>query len=390
MMSFKNKIFCLILLIGVGFGSFRYGKMDTLKGVDGFDFSLLSQVKEELKLKYLDSENIKTKDMEYGMIKGLVDSLDDPYTVFLSPSENKNYNEDLSGEFGGVGISLGYKDKNLAVMAPLAKTPADKAGLKAGDYILKIIDKENNVDRDTLGISLQEAVEVIRGKIGTEVTLNIFREGENEAFDVVLVRDNIVVSSIELEWVERENKKIAWIKLYKFTDRVDEEWNEIVKEIKSEEGNYEGIVLDVRNNPGGYLGASVLIGSDFLEEGNIVVKQKSNVGEELKYGVVKGRSRFLNDNLVVLVNGGSASAAEILAGALQEHDRAKLVGTLTFGKGTVQAPQNFKDGSGIHITIAKWLLPSGKNIHKEGVTPDVEVKEVEEQLDKAIEVLLNK
>jgi carboxyl-terminal processing protease len=391
MMSFKNKIILLILLVGVGVGGFNYGKASALKNTEGFDFSLLSKVKKELGDKYLDVDEMDKKKMEYGMVKGLVDSLGDPYTVFLPPSENKSYNEDLSGQFGGVGISLGFKDKNLAVMTPLPKTPAEKAGLKAGDYILKIIDKENGVDRETSDISLNEAVELIRGKIGSEVILNIFREGEKEAFDVSLIRENIVVPSIEMEWVEKEGKKIAWIKLYKFTERVVDEWNEIVVEIQKEKrtsgANYGGIILDMRNNPGGYLRASVLIGSDFLKDG-VVVKQKSNK-EELPYGVEKGMGKLLTDDLVVLVNGGSASAAEILAGALQEHKRATLVGEVTFGKGTVQEPQDFEDGSGIHITIAKWLLPSGKNIHKEGVSPDFEV-ETEKQLDKAIEVLLNK
>jgi carboxyl-terminal processing protease len=179
--------------------------------------------------------------------------------------------------------------------------------------------------------------------------------------------------------------------LYKFTERVDSEWSEIVWKIREEIGNenYGGIVLDMRNNPGGYLRSSVLIGSDLIKEG-VVVRQKSNAKEEIVYEVEKGRGALLDENLVVLVNSGSASAAEILAGALQEYGRAKLIGEKTFGKGTVQQPQDFQDGSGIHITIAKWLLPSGKNIHGDGVVPDIEEKDPEKQLDKAIELLLNK
>jgi len=344
----------------------------------------------------LDKKDIDEEKMSYGAIEGMVASLGDPYTVFLPPSDNKAANEDLAGEFGGVGISLGYKDETLAVMSPLAKTPAEKAGVMAGDLILKIIDKENNIDKDTNGISLDEAVKLIRGKVGTTVTLKMYRESKSEPFEVNLVRDNIVVPSIELEWKESEGKQVAWVKLYKFTDRLFEEWPEMVDEINAKKGSdFGGIVLDLRNNPGGYLQASVLVASDFIKEGTVVTQESSDGSKEV-YKVEKSRGKLLNDKLVVLINGGSASASEILAGALRDHQRATLVGEKSFGKGTVQQPDNFSDGSGIHITIARWLLPSGKNIHKEGVEPEVKVVferdennlEKDNQLDKAIEVLL--
>ncbi|HET8687859.1 MAG TPA: S41 family peptidase, partial [Methanosarcina sp.] len=307
------------------------------------------------------------------------------------------------GKFGGVGIELGYKDSQLAVVAPLAKTPAEKAGVQAGDLILKITDKANNVDRDTTGISLDEAVSLIRGKVGTQVTLKLYRDSKKDTFDVTLTRDNIVVPSTELVWKESNGKKIAWVRLYKFSEQVYKEWPAMVDQIKQEKAklgnNYGGIVLDLRNNPGGFLQASVLVGSDFIDHG-VIVSQESSDGSVQKYDVDQSRKQLLNDKLVVLVNGGSASAAEILAGALKDYNRAKLVGELTFGKGTVQQPEDFPDGSGLHITIAKWLLPNGANIHKVGVKPDVEIKyEVppanadpknlpDNQLDKAIEVLL--
>ncbi|MDD4785430.1 MAG: S41 family peptidase, partial [Candidatus Shapirobacteria bacterium] len=235
-----------------------------------------------------------------------------------------------------------------------------------------------------------------RGKMGTEVTLKMFREGKSEAYDVVLKRENIVVPSIELEWKEKNGKKVAWIKLYKFTENlINKEWSQKVEEIKMEKtkGNFGGVILDLRNNPGGFLQASVLVASDFVQEG-VIVTQKSYDGSEEKYKVIEGMGNLLNDKLVILINGGSASASEILAGALKEYNRAKLVGEKSFGKGTVQQPEDFRDGSGLHITIAKWLLPSGKNIHKEGVTPDVEVKsgddpEIDIQLEKALETVLN-
>jgi len=282
-------------------------------------------------------------------------------------------------------------------MSPLPKSPAERAGIKAGDLILKITDKTNNIDKDTNNMALDEAVSLIRGKIGTEVTLKMFREGKAATYDVVLKRENIVVPSIELEWKEQGGKKIAWIKLYKFSDLIYKEWPETVAKIlKEKDASYGGIILDLRNNPGGFLQASVLVASDFVKSGVIVTQESSN-GPSEKYNVDKSRNLLLEDKLVVLVNGGSASASEILAGALKEYGRAKLVGEKTFGKGTVQAPENYEDGSGLHITIAKWMLPNGKNIHKEGVNPDIEEKYVpntkdpkaDNQLEKASQVLLN-
>lgn len=405
MKRIRNFVLVITLLVFVAVGSYRLGfnkatfGASLVKQNDGLNLNLMWQVKNRLSETFLEKDTMKDSEMVYGAIEGMVRSLGDPYTVFLPPEENKSSEEDLKGEFGGVGISLGYKDETLAVMTPLPKTPADKAGLKSGDLILKITDKEKGIDEDTNGISLEEAVKMIRGKVGTEVTLKIYREGRAETFDVDLKRDNIVVASIEMEWKEFKGKNVAWIKLYKFSDRLYTEWPQMVKEIQSKKGDdFGGIVLDLRNNPGGFLQASVLVASDFLKDG-VVVKQESSNGSVEVYEVDKSRGNLLNEKLVVLINGGSASASEILAGALKDYKRAKLVGEKSFGKGTVQQPEDFPDGSGLHVTIAKWLLPNGKNIHKEGVKPDVEVildlgelKEGEEpvdnQLNKAIEVLL--
>jgi len=397
----------LALLSLVSLTSFKLGEKKRELGAivtenSPLDLTMMWKVKNELAKSFLEKDKMVDKDMVQGAIAGMVQSLGDPYTVYLPPKENKSANEDLAGEFGGVGISLGFKDKSLAVMTPLPKTPAEKAGIMAGDLILKITDKAKKIDKDTSGLSLNEAVEMIRGKVGTEVTLKMFREGKKESWDVTLKRDNIVVPSIELEYKEKDGKKVAWIKLYKFTDRLYTEWSEVVNKIKKE--NTAGIILDLRNNPGGFLQASVMVASDFLKDG-IVVSQQSSNGSKEDYRVDKSLGRLLNNKLVVLVNGGSASASEILAGALKEYKRATLVGEKTFGKGTVQQPEDFPDGSGIHITVAKWLLPNGVNIHKVGVNPDVEVKYVlpvvptgtetnkdtklpDNQLDKAIEVLL--
>ena len=388
MKRIRNIALLSFLMVFVSCVSFKLGQrsVEVLGEGNPMDLSLMWKVRERLKEDYLEKENIDDKKMSYGAISGLVDSLDDPYTVFLPPSDNKANRENLAGEFGGVGISLGYKEKTLAVIAPLAKTPADKAGLRAGDLILKIIDKRKNIDKDTVGISLDEAVELIRGEIGSEVVLNIYREGEDKPFDVALKRDNIVVSSVELEIKEKDGKKIGWIKLYKFTERLYEEWDEIMKELLEvkQRGELAGIVLDLRNNPGGFLEASVMVASDFLKEG-VVVKQESSDGTTDVYKVDRSKGRMLDDKMVVLINGGSASAAEILAGCLQEYKRAKLLGEKSFGKGTVQRPDDFEDGSGLHITIAKWLLPGGKNIHGEGVSPDAEIEWNYEDNDPAYE-----
>jgi len=384
----------------VGYRAGENSVLDRVSQKGELDLSMMWKVKAELAKLFLEKDKMVDQEMVYGAIEGMVRSLDDPYTVFLPPEQNKASNEDLAGKFGGVGIQLGYKDSQLAVMAPLPKTPADRAGVMAGDLILKIVDKEKDIDRDTTGISLNEAVNLIRGKVGTEVTLKLYSEKKKDTFEVTLKREDIVVASLELEWVESEGKNVAWVKLYKFSEQLYKEWPVMVDNIntkKAELGNkYGGIVLDLRNNPGGFLQASVLVASDFVSEG-VIVKQESSDGKVETYQVDQSRKKLLNDKLVVLVNGGSASASEILAGALKEFKRATLVGENTFGKGTVQQPEDFADGSGLHVTIAKWLLPNGVNIHKVGVKPDVEVKyevpedessKVDNQLEKAIIELL--
>jgi len=390
----RNIFLFLALLSVVSLVSFRVGQGYKIVDNSGLNLSMMWKVKDKLSSLYLDKNKIDKKSMEYGAIKGMVASIGDPYTVYLTPEENKSSNEDLAGEFGGVGISLGYKDGTLAVMTTLSDTPAQLAGLKTNDLILKIVDKENKVDKDTTGISLSEAVKLIRGKMGSEVILTMYREDKGK-FDVTLKRDNIVVKSVELEWKESNGKKIAWVKLNKFTEKVFEEWSDVVNQIKSNEtADFGGIVLDLRNNPGGYLEASVFVASDLISDG-VIVKQDSTTGLTQEYKVDQSKRNLLKEKLVILVNEGSASASEILAGALKEYNRGKLVGKKTFGKGTVQQPEDFSDGSGLHVTIAKWLLPSGKNIHGEGVAADVEVEAGNDaskdlQLDKAIEVLNEK
>ena len=361
---------------------------------EGIDFNLFWDVWDRLSLSFLERKKMDPVKMVYGAISGMVSSLGDPYTVFLPPSENKQVKEDLNGSFEGVGIQLGYKDGKLAVIAPLTGMPAEKAGVKAGDLILRIVDESKKIDKDTSGLSLPEAVSLIRGPKGSEVKLTFQREGVKEPFEVSLKRETIVVKSVELKWVEKNNKKVAVLKLSRFGERTAQEWEEAVREIqnaKIKNQNYKGVVLDVRNNPGGFLTGSVFIASEFLEDGVVVQQDKGTDGKET-YSVNR-KGSLLDDPMIVLVNGGSASASEIVAGALQEKNRAKLVGEKTFGKGTIQEAQDLSGGAGLHITIARWLLPSGKSVDKEGIKPDFEIKTDEKdqtkdpQLDKAIELL---
>ena len=397
-MKFKNirNLFVILALLSVvSLISFKIGRdtsgVVTSSTGDKLNLTLMWQVKDKLSQTFLEKDKMTNKTLQYGAVKGMVAALGDPYTVFLTPEENKSTNESLAGEFGGVGISLGYKDGTLAVMSPLKGTPAEKAGVKAGDLILHITDKENNVDKDTTGITLDEALKLIRGKVGTDVTLKMYRDGKSDYFNVALKRDNIVVPNVTLDWKEQNGKKIAYVQIGQFSETLFTDWPKTVEEIKAEKakGNFGGIVLDLRNNPGGYLQASVLVASDFIKEGTIVT-QKSADGREEKYNVEEGRGNFLDDKLVVLINSGSASASEILAGAIKDYGRGKLVGVKSFGKGTVQQPEDFSDGSGLHVTIAKWLLPKGANIHGVGIEPDVEVKtsdtdKTDVQLDKALQ-----
>ncbi|MBI3954755.1 S41 family peptidase, partial [Candidatus Collierbacteria bacterium] len=368
------------LLVLTAVGSFKLGqgelrggplvgeKIDSSKLESQVDLRLFWEVWRRLESTYLEKAALDVEKMVYGAISGLTGALDDPYTSFLPPQENVRSKEDLSGEFDGVGIQLGYVNKTLAVMSPLPNNPAIKAGLKAGDLILRIRDEGKKVDRDTVGISLNEAVNLIRGKKGQAVTLTVFSEGDREPREVRLVRDTILVPSVELEFTKSD--RVAWLKVIKFGEKTAAEWDAAVIRILKEQP--EGIVLDLRNNPGGYLQRAVDLASEFVADGMIVSQQGRDETETFS---VNRKGRLIGKKMVVLVNKGSASASEILAGALRERLGVKLVGEKTFGKGTVQEAQELSGGAGLHITIAKWLLPSGKNIHQDGLSPDVEVKQ---------------
>ena len=339
------------------------------------DFTLFWKVWDRLGEAYVDKNALDSKKMLDGAISGMVSALGDPYTVYLPIPANKEAKEDLGGAFEGVGIQLGFRDSRLAVVTPLEGMPAIKAGVRSGDYILHIKDIAAGVDRDTDGLSLPEAVKIIRGKRGTVVELTLHRNGDKESFKVNLTRDTIVVKSVTMELLDPSagSGRVAWVKLTRFGDRTMSEWGEVVSRITNKEERVTGVVLDLRNNPGGYLEGAVQISGEFLSAGKLVVAQQYGDGTKQENRVGRNGA-LLKMPMVVIVNKGSASASEILAGALQDYKRAKIVGEKSFGKGSVQQPDDFPDGSGLHVTVAKWLRPNGEWIDKKGITPDVEVK----------------
>ncbi|KKR91010.1 MAG: Carboxyl-terminal protease [Candidatus Woesebacteria bacterium GW2011_GWA1_41_13b] len=344
------------------------------------DFAMFWQVWDKLNEQYVDKTALDPEKMVDGAISGMVGSLDDPYTVYLPPQQNKEAKDDLNGAFEGVGIQLGFKEKALSVVTPIAGTPADKAGVKSGDLILHIKDEIKKIDKDTTGMTLPEAVNIIRGKKGTEVELTLGREGEEKPMVLKLQRETIVIKSATVEI----QGGVAILKLNKFGDRTQEEWTTAVDEVVSK--NVKGVVLDMRFNPGGYLDGAVWIAGEFLPAGKLVVSQQYGDGTKTDNKVSR-IGRLLKTPLVVVVNEGSASAAEILAGALRDHNRAKIVGVKTFGKGSVQQPEDFDNGAGIHITVARWLRPNGEWIDKKGIEPDTKVEEDDKQLQSAIKLL---
>jgi len=354
---------------------------------ENVDFAQFWKIWDTLKTAYYDPGKISEKELVYGAIKGMVSAVGDPYTVFLTPSEQKVTQEDLSGNFDGIGIQIGYKGRDLAVIAPLPGTPADTAGIRSGDLIAAIKDEAKDVDKGTDGLSLPEAVQIIRGPAGSKITLALVREGEDKPILVEVTRKTINVPSITLKYVG--DGTVAHLRILKFGGETKAEWDKAVQEIVSK--NTSTIILDVRNNPGGYLQAAVDIASEFLSTGTEVVYEESNgiVLERLK---TTRAGKLTDRKMIILVNKGSASASEILAGALRDQKGVKLVGEKSFGKGTVQEPRELENGTGLHITIAKWLTPKGTWVHDNGLTPDTEVKddtetEEDEQLQEALKLI---
>ncbi len=338
----------------------KYGS-DTNGFSEDVDFALFWETWDELKESYIDSSDITDKQLFYGALRGMVAAVGDPYTVFMEPKVAHEFSDDLAGTFEGIGAEIGIKQDILTIIAPLPDMPAEKAGLMAGDKVFAI-DEES-----TVGISIDEAVSKIRGEKGTEVLLSIAREGEEGLLEIGIKRGKIIVKSIKTELLEDD---IFVIKVSNFNNDTEMLFSEAVREAIDKEA--KGIILDLRNNPGGYLETAIEMASEWVEDGLIVVEQFSDEESKNEH-LARGRARLQDFPTVVLVNRGSASASEIVSGALQDHEEALIVGETTFGKGSVQTVAKFQDGSSLKVTIAKWLTPNGTSINDEGVEPDLVV-----------------
>jgi carboxyl-terminal processing protease len=393
-MKLSNFVFTAILLIisfilgGFYFQDYVYSFIDSnSKLSNNLETNALQKVYNFLQSQYLYPEKIEDKSVaELGAVKGLVESLDDPYTVYFSKDEYKDFTESLDGKFQGIGAEIGLREGQLIIIAPITGTPASRAGLLPGDAIIAINGES------TFGVSVDKAVTKIRGEKGTEIKLEIAREGQTGIKEFVIVRDTIDVPNIKIQ----EKDEVGIIALSQFQVASAQELDQEI--IKLQEKGIQNIVLDLRNNPGGYLQAAVEVVELFTPKGSVAVIEKGRESNMIKELKTKKAPKYEEIKLVVLVNQGSASASEIVAGALRDLKDIKLVGQQTFGKGLVQSTKNFSDGSVLKYTIAEWLTPSGLAINKEGIKPDFEVKltsedikaEKDTQLDKAIEIIKSK
>jgi len=327
----------------------------------------------------------------YGAIKGMVDSEQDPYTTFFTPEEAKGFETEIKGSFDGIGMEVGKKDGVIVVISPIPGSPAERAGIKSGDKVIKIDDKV------TLDMSVDEAVKLIRGQKGTEVSLQVYRDGVDTPLDFKINRDTIQLPTLDKYY--DKSKKIFTIKIYSFSEQLSDLFKESIAEFAASDA--DKLIIDLRGNPGGYLETAVDVSSYFLPLGKIVVSQDYGENKKAEYLRSAGYTLLSSKKFktVVLVDGGSASASEIVAGALQDHKVATIVGEKTFGKGSVQEYIKVTKNTGLKVTIARWLTPNGNSISVSGLVPDVEIAKDEKtkvedirnrtdnQYMKAIEIL---
>ena len=308
----------------------------------------------------MERNKLDPQQLLYGAMSGLVDAVGDPYTVFLDPEQNKDFELSLSGTYEGVGIEMDVREGQIVVIAPIEGAPAQKAGVAAGDKILRIDD----VDTSTLKI--QEAVQKIRGTAGSSVVLTLERDGKK--FDIKITREKITIKSVEFEDL---GQGIARIKIVRFGDNTLREWKNAANKVVS--GGFKKLILDLRNNPGGRLDISISVAGDFVSKGTTIVVEEDSSGNQLPF---KSEEEPILQGIkaAVLINKGSASASEIVAGALRDLLSVKLVGEMSFGKGTIQKVDDLPAGAGLHITFAKWLTPKGTWVNQKGLKPDIEVK----------------
>lgn len=333
------------------------------------DISLFWNVWRLLLSRYISPDQLQPRTMLIGAIRGLVDAIGDPYTTFLTPEEHQEFRDALQGELQGIGAELSIREGKIIVVAPLHDSPAERAGLLPGDIITAVDGEEIH------GKTLSDVVHRIRGPKGSEVTLSILRVAT--AYTIHIKREDIHVPSVEYELKNTKRGPIAYIAINQFGDGTVKEVTASI--VSAKKSGVKGLILDVRYNGGGYLDGAVALSSLFLQQGKIVsVKGR---GDALSHHYVTGRPTLPDLPIVILVNQGSASAAEILAGALQDHKRATVMGTKSFGKGTVQEVIDLPEGSSLRLTTAHWLLPSGRNLAHEGITPDIVIDRTPEDID---------
>ena len=353
----------LVFILGVTVGLGRFHKVSALSNPIYEDLKVFTDVLGLLQKEYV--EETKSKDLVYGAIKGMLETLD-PHSSFLPPNMYKEMQEETKGRFEGLGIEITVKEGVLTVVSPIEDTPAFKAGIQAGDQILKI-DGEL-----TKALSLMESVKRMRGPKGSKVTLTIIREGFPKPREFTLIRDVIPIRSVRYEVLE---KQYGYVRLSQFQEKTDSELQKAVKALEEEtKGGLKGLILDLRNNPGGLLDQAVKVSDRFIESGVIVSIEGRREEHKMKFNAHPQEDNLKRYPLVVLVNGGSASGAEIVAGAIQDHGRGIILGTQTFGKGSVQTIFSLKDGSGLRLTTARYYTPGGRSIQAKGIAPDIIVK----------------
>ena len=333
------------------------------------DFSLFWEAWNTLEKKYVDKSKLDTQKMVYGAIEGMVSAVGDPYTVFFEPVTSNKFQEEISGSFGGVGMELGMRDELLTVISPLKNTPAFRAGIQAGDRISKI------EGVSTVGVKIEDAISKIRGKAGTRVTITI-TDNKNISRDVTLTREVINVPTVEWKIIESKGKRAAYVQIFSFNQKVDSQFDKAAKEIAA--SNADALIIDLRNNPGGLLDSAINLAGYFLNDGQVVVSEIFGDGSRNQF-TADGNTTLQKLPTIILLNGGSASASEILAGALHDNLNIKIVGEKTFGKGSVQQLETFNDGSSLKVTVAKWYTPDGISISDKGIEPDVKAELSEDQ-----------
>jgi len=359
------KIVLVILLVfglGISIGLSRSPKVSALSTDVYEDLKIFTDVLGLLQKEYVEETN--SKDLVYGAVKGMLETLD-PHSAFMPPSVYKEMQEETKGRFEGLGIEITSKEGVLTVVSPIEDTPAFRAGIQAGDQILKI-DGES-----TKNLTLMDSVKRLRGPRGTKVTITIMREGLSKPREFTLTRDVIPIRSVRYELME---KQYGYIRLSQFQEKTEGEFDKALKALESEsKGAIKGLILDLRNNPGGLLDQAVKVSDRLIESGLIVSMEGRREDQKMKF-YAHPQGTIARYPLIILVNGGSASASEIVAGAVQDHGRGILVGTQTFGKGSVQTIFPMKDGSGLRLTTARYFTPNGRSIQAKGILPDVIVK----------------